>query len=123
MNKLMKTRIGLFISILFLCNPSFSDDNLDKIQANHIGSRLGMVRVCTNLSIYKENFQSTNILKEYDKKVVAYIVALKDKERLAAILNSLRKMQIDMMESTGVFNWNTSCIGMLNSYNETGKLH
>ena len=105
---------GLFVFLISGVNA----EDLSNMKSANLGSRIAMVRVCSDLATYTQNWQIKDIFDEYDKKGTAYLSQLRDSERVDQILSSLTRMQVDMMQTTGEFNWSNSCRGIIENFDK-----
>ncbi len=117
----MKYKTLPLLALLILSTPTFAN-NLSDMEENPLGSRLATVRVCIDLAIYKQSWQVKGILEDYDNKATDYLTSLQDKKRLDKVLKAMTKFQLDMMDSTGNFNWNTTCRSIIEGYKDNNYL-
>ena len=115
-------KLKLLALILLLSSGSVLSNDLNKMEDLHLGTRLATVRVCSDLAVYTKSWKAMEIFNAYDKKATKYIETIKDTKKLDAILQAMSEMQLSMMNSTGKFNWNTSCRSAIENYKDNSFL-
>jgi len=115
-------KFKLFFLIFLLSNGSAFSKDLSEMEDLNLGSRLAVVRVCSDLAVYMHSSKAVEIFNAYDKKATRYILGIKDTKKLDAILKAMSEMQLSMMDTTGKFNWNYSCRSAVENYKDNSFL-
>lgn len=112
----MKFYKSIVVLLLFCISVTANATNLEKIEASHLGARIATARVCSDLATYVQYWDAKDIFDEYNQRATDYLGNLKNRDRLHSILESMKKVQLVFMETTGKFNWNTSCRSVAEGY-------